>query len=254
VTDPTGPDFAFVTGGSGNPQLRPWRANALDLTFEKYFGVKGYVAAQFFWKDLKSYIFNATIDVPVEDLVLQPADPGFIVDPIARLTVPINGKGGKLYGVEIAATLPFETFIPALTGFGVTGSGSYTKTRIRPQPGAPASDLPGYSRWVINGTAYYERYGFNARASVRHRSSFIGEVSGFGANRTRRRAKAETILDGQVGYDFQPGGMLEGLSLYLQGQNLTDEPFVTTNPDENLQIIDHQSYGRRFLAGFTYKF
>ena len=53
---------------------------------------------------------------------------------------------------------------------------------------------------------------------------------------------------------FQPGSALEGLSLYLQGQNLTDEPFVTTNPNEPLQIIDYQRYGRRFLLGATFKF
>ncbi len=254
VTDPVGPDFAFVTGGSGNPNLRPWRANALDLTFEKYFGVKGYLAAQFYWKDLKSYIFNADVQIPVSELVLQPANPGFTVIDIATINIPVNGTGGKLYGVELAGTLPFETFTEALTGFGVTGGVSYTKTRIKPTPTSPASDLPGYSKWVANGTAYYERYGFNARASIRYRSTFIGEVSGFGASRTRRRAQPETIVDGQIGYDFQPGSTFEGLSLYLQGQNLTDEPFVTTNPGDSRQIIDHQTYGRRFLAGFTYKF
>ena len=78
-----------------------------------------------------------------------------------------------------------------------------------------------------NGTLYFEKWGFSARGSVRHRSSFIGEVSGFGANRTLRVRKAETIVDGQVGYEFQPGTLLSGLSIYLQGQNLTNEPFVT---------------------------
>ena len=40
----------------------------------------------------------------------------------------------------------------------------------------------------------------------------------------------------------------------LQGQNLTNEPFVTTNPGDVRQVIDYQTYGRRFLAGFSYKF
>ncbi len=87
----------------------------------------------------------------------------------------------------------------------MTGGVSYTKSKIRPTPGAPTSALPGYSKWVMNGTAYYERGGFNIRGSVRHRSSFIGEVSGFAANRVRRNAKAETIIDGQIGYDFSAG-------------------------------------------------
>jgi iron complex outermembrane receptor protein len=47
---------------------------------------------------------------------------------------------------------------------------------------------------------------------------------------------------------------MEGLSLYVQGQNLTDAPFVTTNPGDSREIIDYQRYGRRFLAGFSYKF
>jgi iron complex outermembrane receptor protein len=254
IAQPDGSFLAFVTGTSGNPDLRPWRANALDLTFEKYWGSKGYVAAQFFWKDLKSYVYNQDVLIPTSELALSPTGDGTPFSEFAQLNIPINGKGGKLYGVELAGTLPFETITPALEGFGVTGGVSYTKSKIRPTPGAPTSALPGYSKWVLNGTAYYERSGFNIRASVRHRSSFIGEVSGFAANRVRRNARAETIVDGQIGYDFQKGSMLNGLSLYLQGQNLTDEPFVTTNPGADDQIIDYQTYGRRFLAGFTYKF
>ena len=249
-----GNQVAFVTGSSGNPELRPWRANALDLTFEKYWGFKGYVAAQFFWKDLKSYVYTTDVEIPTDELALAPPDFGAVVDPIATINIPINGKGGKLYGVEVAGTLPFESFTPALEGFGVTGGVSYTKSKIRPTPTSPTSALPGYSKWVVNTTAYYERYGFNVRASMRYRSEFIGEVSGFGANRNRRNARAETIFDGQIGYEFQPESSLRGLSLYLQGQNLTNEPFVTTNPGQNEQVIDYQEFGRRFLAGFTYKF
>lgn len=249
-----GQNFALVTGGSGNPDLRPWRANAFDLTFEKYFGTKGYIAAQFFYKDLKSYIYNQDVPIPTSSLVLAPPAAGNIVGPVAILNIPVNGKGGSLYGVELAGTLPFETFSSALEGFGITGGVSYTKTKISPTPGAPPESLPGYSKWVANGTAYFERGGFNVRGSVRYRSTFVGEVSGFAANRVRRQAAPETIFDAQIGYDFQEGSALEGLSLYVQGQNLTDEPFVTANPGDNRQVIDYQAYGRRFLAGFTFKF
>ena len=253
--DPAGNPIQFVTGESGNPDLRPWRANALDLTFEKYWGSKGYVAAQFFWKSLKNYVYDQDTAIDIADLALSPPpNPGIPVASTAVINIPINGQGGKLYGVELAGTLPFETFAPGLEGFGVTGGVSYTKSKIQPTPGAPTSSLPGYSKWVVNATAYYERHGFNVRGSVRHRSDFIGEVSGFAANRVRRNAEAETIVDGQIGYDFQPESWLAGLSIYLQGQNLTDEPFVTTNPGFSDQIIDHQQFGRRFLLGASYKF
>ncbi len=92
------------------------------------------------------------------------------------------------------------------------------------------------------------------RGSVRYRSTFLGEFSGLGAVRTRRRALDETIIDAQIGYDFQPGSALEGLSLFLQGSNLTDEPFVAINPGRPLEVMNHQRFGRRFQAGFTFKF
>lgn len=244
---------AVVQGTSGNPDLRPWRANAADLTFEKYFGRSGYLAAQFFYKDLKTYIYTLDQQIPTAGLALSSPGTGVTVAPIGVVNIPINGSGGHLYGVEAAGTLPLSTFTSALDGFGLTGSVSYTKTSIRPTPGQPAEDIPGYSKWVANGTAYFEKWGFSARGSVRYRSTFVGEVSGFAANRVRRRARGETIIDAQVGYDFS-GGMLKGLSLFVQGQNLTDQAFVTTDPGEPLHVIDYQKYGRRYLAGFSFKF
>ncbi|ASP30407.1 TonB-dependent receptor [Qipengyuania flava] len=242
----------IVTGSGGNPSLRPYRATAFDLNFEKYFGNKGYLAAQLFYKKLHNYIYTA--EFPFDYSSYPVVDPGYAFSYQGRISAPINGDGGEIYGIEAAGTLPFETFVSALEGFGVTGGVSYTKSKIQPDPNTPASDIPGYSRWVANGTVYFEKGGFSVRGSMRYRSTFLGDFSGFGANRVRRRAKAETIIDAQIGYDFQSDSALEGLSLFIQGFNLTNEPFVAINPGEPLQVMNYQNYGRRFMGGFTYKF
>ena len=106
---------------------------------------------------------------------------------------------------------------------------------------------------MANGTAFFETGGFSIRGSLRYRSTFLGDFSGFGANRVRRRALSETIVDAQIGYDFK-GGALSGLSVYVQGQNLTDEPFVSIDNNSRMQVHNYQTYGRRYMAGFTYKF
>lgn len=245
---------ARITGSGGNPDLRPFRANAFDVTFEKYFGTAGYIAAQLFYKDLKSYVYTADQEFDASGIVVGNPGGGITVLPTGRLTLPINGQGGSLYGAELAATLPFSTFTSALDGFGITGGVSWTETEIEPTPGGSSDDLPGYSKWVANGTAYFEKWGFNARASVRYRSTFQGELAGFGGNRERKRALDETIVDAQIGYDFQPGSALEGLSVFVQGQNLTDERFATVQGDDDRRILDYQIYGRRFLAGASFKF
>ncbi|MEW4448970.1 TonB-dependent receptor [Qipengyuania sp. JC766] len=243
----------IIRGGGGNPFLRPYRANAADFNIEQYFGQGGVVALQLFYKDIKSFIFNGRFAF---DYVGFPEPTGADAFPnlpsLGTLDAPINTGGGDLYGAELALTMPFGDIIPALEGFGVTGGASYTKTNVEDAAGNE-TQIPGYSEWVINGTGYFEKDGFNARGSVRYRSSFLGDFTGFGGSPVRRTALGETIVDAQIGYDFQPGSALEGLSLYLQGQNLTDERFASVGA-ERLQVVDYQIYGRRFLAGFTYKF
>jgi iron complex outermembrane receptor protein len=246
----------IIRGGGGNPFLRPFRANAVDLNFEKYFGRSGYVALQLFYKELESFIYD-NVEGPFDytGFPLNPGDEVGLPSRIGTISQPLNTGGGNFYGFEAAATLPFSVFSEALDGFGITGGVAYTETSVRQRPEDDPTDILGYSAWVANGTAFYEMGGFNVRGSVRHRSSFLGELSGFGGNRQNRSALAETIVDAQIGYDFQEGSSLHGLSVYLQGQNLTDERFATVADKENpLTIIDYQIYGRRFLLGATYKF
>lgn len=247
------PTQPFISGGGGNPTLRPYRANAVDLNFEKYFGGRGYVALQLFWKDITRYVSDGrdeNFDYSGFPLPIG-ITPATL---IGRLDAPVNTGGGNLYGAEAAATLPFSVITSALDGFGITGGVGYTKTRVRDGNGN-ISQIPGYSKWVANGTAYFEKWGFNARGSIRYRSSFLGDFTGFGGSPTRRIALEEFIVDGQVGYDFPDTSALRGLSLYLQGQNLTDERFASVNGNRNpTQIIDYQIYGRRYFAGLTFKF
>ena len=239
-----------ITGKGGNPELRPYRAWAADLNFEKYFGTKGYVGLQLFYKDLETFIYKAVDEYDYTGLPISGLPP---ISYVGTLERPLNGKGGSLYGAELAGTLPFDVLTSALDGFGFTGGAGYTKTTIKPGENAKSEDLPDYSRWVANGTLFFEKWGFNARASMRYRSSFVGVFTGFGGERELRRALAETIVDAQIGYDFQPGSALDGLSVFLQGQNLTNEPFVSILEGPE-QVKNYQNYGRRFMAGFNYKF
>jgi iron complex outermembrane recepter protein len=264
-----GVNMNFISGDAGNPELRPFRANAADLSFEKYWGIKGYVSAQLFYKYFDTFVVDqnllgqsfdfSSFPVPTNFQTTDPTDPNTFIPPEGitngLLSQPFNVKGGKMYGIELGATVPLGELFHPLDGFGVTGGLSYTKSQIHPYAGAPTSTLPGYSKWVANGTLYFEKWGFSARGSLRYRSGFVGEVSGFGANRTLRQAEPQTIVDGQIGYEFQQNTMLRGLSIYLQGQNLTNEPFVTNDGSGNsLRIIDYQTYGRRWMLGATYKF
>jgi TonB-dependent receptor len=247
----------------GNPRLDPWRANAFDLSWEKYFGTKGYVVAAFFYKDLRSYIYTQTRDgydfsALVAGYVPPPGSPPAL--PTGTFSAPFNGKGGTLKGLELSASLPLELFTPALEGFGVVASASFNDSSIRIKDpdsatsvGSGPISLPGLSKHVYNLTAYYERNGFEFRVNQRRRSDFIGEIGNFAGNRTLRYVVGENITDAQISYAFDDASMFHGLSILLQASNLTNSPYRTYagTKDRPLEYIE---WGRTYLLGATYKF
>ncbi len=256
-----------IPGGSGgNPQLDPWRANAFDLSYEKYFGSNAYLSLAGFYKDLKTYIYNQTdanYDFSAYLATLPPNyfAPGVIPQTTGSFTQPLNGKGGNLKGLELAVSLTGELFTDALRGFGAILSIAETDSsiEIKDPPGnnfltgnnLGTIPLPGLSKTVWNATLYYENYGFSARVATRSRSKYIGEVTNFANDRAFKYVKGDTITDAQIGYEFQ-AGKAQGLSILFQVNNLTNEPYIAYAVTETRQQ-DFQQYGRQFLLGINYR-
>ena len=175
-------------------------------------------------------------------------------------TAPFNGQGGSLQGLELTASIPFELFSEVLTGFGVVASASFFDSSINlpvdpsntSSMGTDPISLPGLSDRVYNWTLYYERNGFEARVNQRRRSDFIGEIGNFNGERQLRYVVGENITDAQVSYTFSSGG-LAGMTLLVQGSNLTNESYRTyaTSKDRPLENIE---WGRTILLGVNYRF
>ena len=236
----------------GNPYLRPYQSTNLDVSLERYFAKGGYVAIAAYYKHLTNFVD------PNQSVILDfaPLATGLTVaTTLGKASAPANAGRGYVQGVEATLSLPFATLTPALEGFGFYGSASYTDSAIKlaSNPGN-AITLPGLSDWVGSAELYFEKYGFQVRGSYRYRSTFLAEVAGLSANPTYRQAKAEGILDAQIGYEFQDGSPLKGLSILLQAKNLTDRPFITYQNNDPRQVIDYQRYGRDFFVGISYKF
>ena len=242
----------FKPGGSGgNSKLDPWRANAFDISYEKYFGTKAYVAVAGFYKDLRSYIYTQSKDYDFSKFT-----PGTIARTnIGTFTAPYNGQGGKLKGVELSVSLPLDMVSPVLNGFGVVASASHNDSAITiedPNSNIGAKiPLPGLSKNVTNLTLYYEKSGFSARVSQRKRSDFVGEIGNFANDRTLRYVVGEDIIDMQLGYSFNEG-MFKGLSVVLQANNLNNTAYQTYAESKD-KPYEYIKYGRTILFGLNYK-
>lgn len=245
----TNPAQSPWSGNVGNARLKPLMADTVDLAFEKYFGKGGYFAVGGFFKHLENYIYRQS---DLFDFTGITPPTGVTPRTNAGLVSQwVNGRAGRIWGAEASLSLPFSTFSSTMDGFGVLASASLTNSRVREN--GPPIDMPGLSKWVINGTAYYEKAGFQARVSGRYRSAFLAEVSGLSLARDKVMARAEMIVDAQVGYTFQ-GGTLEGVSVLATASNLTNEPFITYLNADPRQVRDYQNYGRNYMLGISYKF
>jgi len=241
--------YGRLVGSQGNPELKPFKAWAFDLSYEKYFGNKAYVSAAAFYKKLDSYITTRTdlaYDFTQEANALRLALP-LAGSYIGQNTTTINGEGGSLRGYEIAASAPFGMFVSWLDGFGANFSYSDTSSSVNLpnliglNPAQPVRTgkmpLPGLSKKNAKVTIYFEKWGFSAFVAQNYRSDYVGSVAGsaIGGYPVLRYILGSSWVSAQVGYEMQ-SGPLKGLSLRLEGNNLNKPEYRERDENNNTTI------------------
>ena len=244
-TNPNGTTFTctVLTGDSGNPYLKPFKAKALDLSYEKYFSNKeGYLSGALFYKKLDTYIvtdYESAYDFTTAAQRLG-VNPSPTFGYIGQYVTTVNGSGGNLKGFELTAQVPFGMLTHYLSGFGVNGSFSDTTSSVRTpntiglspvQPAAAGTiGLPGLSHLNEKIMVYYERAGFSAFVAENSRSKYIGSVANtaIGGYPTLVYVEPQKWVSAQVGYEVQDG-WLKGLALRLEGNNLNKPVYKEAN-------------------------
>jgi iron complex outermembrane recepter protein len=254
-------------GTAGNPNLKPWIANSIDVDYEHYFAKGGgYFSVAFFEKQLLSYIYqqNTLIDFhgypytsPAAPLIYQGYTSQFV-----------NGQGGNVSGIEATLQLSSETLTGGnIRGFGVSLNALAVDSNIKPWgPNNPSAPLPDLSKKSANATLYYEGTGvlsgFAARATLHYQSEtreYIVQfgVPSFNSFGTPGDGFSEEIpfrtVDAQISYNFHKGA-LNGLGIYIEGRNLTDAPLINYTNGDSRELANWQKYGASYRAGVTYKF
>ena len=268
--EPCGPGVVVNpwSASGGNPKLEPWRAKLVDIGYEWYGGNASYFAVHGFYYWLDNYVYTQVLPVdftgitppPTELTKLQTDCPACVISPIGSLDAPANGQGGWIGGVEVSGAFEFGRISHVLEGFGATGSVSYTDYKLDKVATDQLANavIPGFSKWVYDLTGYYEKNGFQARASWRHRSKYEGEVIALFQNLQPTLTLPDEQVDAQIGYTFQPGSRLNGLGILLQVSNVLNSPYrtyVPTGPTGTIPMLERvEKYGRSWLLGASYHF
>ena len=280
ASNPTPPNvttFNTLVGNAGNPELKPFKATDFDLSYEKYFQSKGYFSAAVFYKDLDTYITQFTNFCGYDFTktagalgIAIPSGPtgGCGGGPIGTFTQPVNGHGGNIRGIELAASLPFGMLTSWLDGFGITGSYSSTLSSVvvpntvglgpANQVGQPnqvnlTMGLPNLSHVNEKAIFYFEKWGFSAFVADNKRSQYIGSVANttVGGYPSLVYIMPQTWVSAQAGYEFQ-SGWLKGLGIRFEGNNL-NKPKYQTQQAFGGPVATTQT-GANYDLRFFYKF
>lgn len=258
---PTNPCFNI---SGGNPQLEPYQSTSFDVSYEKYFGPTTAVSVAVFHKELSDWVETATRTLDITEQLTSigiPALDAFVAaNPQVATAVtsfPENISDGSITGLEATLRMSLDDYLPeTFEGLGFNASYTYADSSLSGAISGSDIRIPGYSDEVWSGDLYYENHGWRSRISARHRSGFLSEVPQFDGSLTGAEARDETIVDLQVGYEWEAGA-LEGLSVNFEIFNLTNEPFVTEAETTDPSVVfpsRHEEYGTTYNITVSKKF
>jgi TonB-dependent receptor len=226
------------SGGGGNPQLLPFKANQVDLSWEWYFHEESLLSVAAYYKDVKTMI-GASQSLQTIDGVQY------------IITSENNTEGGDLRGLELIYQSRFHFLPGVFSNFGVYANYAYVSSNIHEV--APVSDpytMVGLAKNTSELDLFYNKSGFETRVSWKHHSEFTVAPTWVGT--TLKQLAPENILDASVSYDWA-----DRYSVRLQGHNLTNERglFSSDNLTQNLSNDGgYQVYGRSYLLDVAIKF
>ena len=229
---------------AGNPDLKPYRANQYDLSFEYYPNQDTQLSVGLFKKDIESFYVSSRTLIGKRDVYGD--------GQLYNYNTYINGQGAKVSGVELTAKTAF-TFLPGfLSGFGVDVNYTYQKAknvRLYSQLDGSPLPFPGLSSDSANLTVWYDKGPINARLAYNYRSKYLVSAADTSLQPVYRDPTG--YLDGKVtvkpGFSWAPG-----LSFFVEGKNLTKEEERSTAGD--IRLTELAYFGRRFFVGMTAKF
>jgi len=247
---------ANQTISGGNPDAEPERAKGVDLYFEWYMQPQGFFSVGAFYKDVKDTLFDTTRTFGSTSLNLNGIDRSqYTFSGIA------NGGDGYIWGFEAALQQQLEGYQADLGlpdwmgGFGVLLNGTYNKSQAKTPDGRKIM-FPGTSKWVMNASLFYEKYGFSARVSYQNRTKWIDSIDEYdtvngvfqGLNGGDQYWARDDELDASLRYAITPN-----LEVYADFSNLLNGP-GRRFAGVSARTLERETFGRRYTGGVRFNF
>lgn len=243
TTQQLAPSYTLVPatgrGSGGNPNLKPLRSRAFDISIEKYFGDKGSVFFAAFDRHVTNFIFSSTV-------------PGVVIDGVPyEITTPVNGRYGKIRGFETGGQTFFDFLPGILSGLGAQANYTYIHSETDQVVPGSKTALTGVPKHSLAGSLLYEKGGLGMRLSYTWRSTVFTSVYNNPANAIgvgRSFAEGYDWLDGSISYDFN-----KNWTASLEFSNITGTN-IRSNRGGDTRPGDYNRDDRQILLGVRFKY
>lgn len=242
------------TVNRGNPGLKPFLAEQVDLGFEWYISELSAATIVFYYKDIRNFP-ESGIQTGIQDIpVGNGNNPTNItsVPFVVRQTVSQPARVDVIKGIEVSYQQKLDNWLPEnWEGFGYVlnytladGETLSKDADFTPQPISNISDS-------FNGSIYYDIGHFSARLAYTYRDKFFSSYVNVPTANGRlydQFSDSQEYLDFSANYDVN-----ENLKLKLAANNLTDEGgrrFL----NERFRTRDLVYFGRTYTFGLQYSF
>lgn len=224
------------TLSQGNAQLDPYRADAFDASVEWYFAPGGLLSAG---------VFSKSIDNPIFTQSETQRSVVFGGRTYRTLTVSQkeNADSADLYGLELAWRQQFD-FLPGFwSGFGIDANLTLIDGELDLPTRADVA-FPEQSEVLYGVQIFYENDRIEASLAYHSTGSALlalgGDVVADQFNDDLRR------LDAKASFD-----LTDQTTVYVEAQNLTDEPTRQYQGGRTDWLTQTERYGRVFNLGLT---
>lgn len=247
ITRPNGE----LNASSGNPGLKPFSADNIDLGLEWYYSDLSYVSIGYFEKYINDFIVGGVREGTINDVTDPSSNGGSFENPnttnpaiaVFNISSDVNGPTAKVRGTELAIQHAFGE-----TGFGVGANATFVSTNRE----LDVEDVN--QRFAITGLSdsanlmgYYENGPFQARITYNWRDEFL---QGF----SQLQGGDAVIVEDYGQWDFSMSyDITDNLTVLLEGINVTGEGYRSHGRYEE-QLYEAISTGARYALGIRATF
>ncbi len=221
-----------LTAGGGNPDLKPYASTNYELSAEWYFGHSALLSAEYFRREISSYIVTTTNEQVLFNNLTQQNETYIVSSPINASNATVNG-----------VSLGFQT--PIWGGFGILTNYTFADAKGGRDVDGNVLNLPYLSKHTINVIPYFEKGPFQARVSWNWRSHYF---TGIGRLNSVDSTDGYHQLDASISYKIN-----EHFTVQANAQNLLDSTYYSYSGLKSAPTAFYKN-GRVFAATAQFSF